>query len=125
MDHGRTLLKINYEYRNSISMKEIAREILLGLWKVHILHHAAEKPVIGFWMMQELRRHGYDVSPGTLYPLLKRMERHGWLSSKHVQGAGLHAPRGYSLTPKGRKVLKLVRKQVAELWRELNEHAEG
>ena len=105
-------------------MKEIAREILLGLWKVHILHHADEKPVVGFWMMQELRRHGYDVSPGTLYPLLKRMEGHGWLTSKHIRGEGMHAPKGYSLTPKGRKVLKLVRTQVAELWRELNEHAE-
>ena len=116
------MLRINYGYRNSMDMKEIAREILLGLWKVHILHHAAEKPVVGFWMMQELQRHGYDVSPGTLYPMLKRMERNGWLSSGYVRGKGVHAPRGYSLAPKGRRVLNLVRKQVEELWQELDEH---
>jgi PadR family transcriptional regulator len=36
-------------------MKAVAREILLGLWKVHILHHAAEQPVVGLWMLRELR----------------------------------------------------------------------
>jgi DNA-binding PadR family transcriptional regulator len=54
-------------------MGPLGREILLSLWKIHILHHAAAGPVVGLWMLQELRRHGYDVSPGTIYPLLRRM----------------------------------------------------
>ncbi len=51
-------------------LKALQREILLGFWKVHILHHATEGPVVGQWMLTELRRHGYEVSPGTLYPIL-------------------------------------------------------
>lgn len=51
-------------------MNVATREILLSFRKVHILHHASEKPIHGQWVLTELRRHGYDISPGTLYPLL-------------------------------------------------------
>jgi DNA-binding HxlR family transcriptional regulator len=47
-------------------MHEVDREILLSFWKVHILHHAGEKPIYGQWIISELRRHGYEISPGTL-----------------------------------------------------------
>ena len=57
----------------------IEREILRPLWKVHILHHANEAPIVGYWMLEELREHGYRVSPGTLYPLLKRLVKLDWL----------------------------------------------
>ena len=53
------------------------REILLSFWKVHILHHAREEPIHGQWVLTELRRHGYEISPGTLYPLLHRMQQIG------------------------------------------------
>ena len=51
----------------------LRREILLAFWKVHILHHAAEGTIYGQGILEELRHHGYSVSPGTIYPLLKRM----------------------------------------------------
>ena len=95
-------------------MKSINREILLAFWKVHILHHAAERPVVGNWMLKELRHHGYDASPGTLYPLLARMEAHGWLSST-VTGRGPKAPRSYRLTAEGAAVLAVVKRQIGEL----------
>lgn len=98
-----------------MNQKAVQREILLSLWKIHILHHADEGPIIGQWMLHELREHGYEVSPGTLYPLLKRMERHGWLRSQADPKAGPKAPRSYRLTAEGRKVLKLVLRQVKEL----------
>lgn len=101
--------------------KVITREILLGFWKVHILHHAAEQPVVGQWMLAELRHHGYDISPGTLYPLLKRLERNGWLKCETAVGAGPRAPRFYRLTPLGRAVLDVVREMVAELYGEISE----
>lgn len=97
----------------------VTREILLAFWKVHILHHAAEGPVYGQWMMSELRRHGYDISPGTLYPLLRRMEQHGWLRRKPGKDAGPRARKNYILTAEGRKVLRLVRNQVEEMHREV------
>lgn len=103
----------------------LAREILLAFWKVHILHHAAEGSIYGQWVLEELRRHGYDLSPGTLYPLLKRMEAHGWLKAKERAGTGKsHARREYRLTPAGRRILKQLRAQVAELHHEVvEEHA--
>lgn len=101
--------------------KAVNREILLGFWKVHILHHAAEGPLIGQWMLRELRRHGYDVSPGTLYPMLKRMEESGWLRSETDPGRGPKAARRYYLTDKGQAVLDHVGRQVEELRRELTE----
>lgn len=101
-------------------MTTINKEILLGFWKVHILHHAAEGPVVGQWMLTELRRHGYNVSPGTLYPMLKRMEAHGWLRSETDQSRGPKAPRRYHLTDKGLSVLIHVKKQFGEMRRELD-----
>jgi len=62
-------------------MEKVNREILLSFWKVHILHHAEKQAVYGQWMLDELRRHGYKLSPGTLYPMLERMEEYGWLKS--------------------------------------------
>jgi PadR family transcriptional regulator PadR len=102
-------------------LKQVTREILLGFWKVHILHHADEAPVIGQWMLAELRRHGYDISPGTLYPLLKRMERSGWLRCRTAPDAGPRSPRYYTLTPLGRSVLAIVRTMVVELHHEIVE----
>lgn len=100
-------------------MNPVTREILLAFWKVHILHHAAEVPVYGQWMMTELRRHGYDISPGTLYPLLQRMERHGWLRRQASKDSSPRARKNYLLTAEGQRVLRMVRKQVEEMHREV------
>ena len=96
----------------------VDREIRLALWKIHVLHHAAERPVYGLWLMRELAEHGYAVSPGTLYPMLSRMERNGWLRS---MGAGAaNARRSYRITSKGAAVLEELRGHIGELKRELD-----
>lgn len=100
------------------NMKAIQREILLSFWKIHILHHAAEGSVVGQWMLKELRHHGYEVSPGTLYPLLHRMERLGWLRSEADESGGLKAKRSFYATETGKNVLSLVLKQMRELQEE-------
>jgi len=101
------------------STKEVSREILLSFWKVHVLHHAREAPLHGQWMLDELRHHGYSISPGTLYPLLARMERIGWLKSKTDRRGGPRARRNYRLTAEGQKVLAHVRQQIQELYDEV------
>jgi PadR family transcriptional regulator PadR len=114
------LLNNDYQYRPSIIlMKELEREVLLSFWKVHILHHAGEMPLHGQWVILELRRHGYEISAGTLYPLLHRMERLGWLKSKADPDGGKRARRDYQLTPKGRKVLQVLREHIRELHEEV------
>ena len=70
-------------------------------------------------MLKELREHGYEISPGTLYPLLQRMERLGWLRSKSDPTGGKRARKDYRLTPEGRKVLELIRVQIRELYDEV------
>lgn len=95
------------------------REVLLAFWKVHILCHASEKPLYGQWMLRELRHHGYEVSPGTLYPILHRMARLGWIQEAEATAQKSKARKLYTITPLGTDMLDIIRHQLAELLREL------
>src|SRR3954470_18212753 len=95
----------------------VVREFLLGFWKIHILHHAEEQGVYGQWMLEELQRHGYRLSPGTLYPLLARMARRGWLRATEPRRS--RDARVYRITPAGADVLKRLRTSLAELQHEV------
>ena len=61
-------------------------DLLSGFVRVHVLHHAVEGEIYGHWMIEELARHGYKLSPGTLYPMLHAMEEKGYLVSREDQG---------------------------------------
>jgi len=100
-------------------METLMREILFAFWKIHILHHAAGGPVYGQWVITELRRHGYEISPGTPYPLLQRMERHGWLSCVKEARGGPRARKDYHLTREGQRALEIIRERIEELYREV------
>ena len=96
----------------------IAREFLLAFWKIHILHHAADgRGIYGQWMLEELNHHGYRLSPGTLYPILARMERRGWLRA--AAPARSKAARVYRLTPRGEDVLNQLLASLDELYGEV------
>jgi DNA-binding PadR family transcriptional regulator len=95
----------------------VTREFLLAFWKIHILYHAEEEGVYGHWMLEELHRHGYRLSPGTLYPLLARMARHGWIRA--AKQARSREARVYRITPEGSEVLKRLRASLAELQHEV------
>jgi PadR family transcriptional regulator, regulatory protein PadR len=94
------------------------QELLKGLIRLHILHHAAEEEFYGQWMIHELARHGYTLSPGTLYPMLHAMERRGYLKSKKEQN-GRTFRRLYRATALGREANRLAKIQVRELIGEL------
>jgi PadR family transcriptional regulator PadR len=96
------------------------KDLLSGLIRLHILHHAVEGELYGQWMIEELARHGYKLSPGTLYPMLHALERQGLLKSR-MQGIGRRARRLYRATPKGRKALAAAKHRVRELFGELIE----
>ena len=97
----------------------LVREVFLAFWKIHILHHAQEHPIYGQWMLEELGHHGFSLSPGTLDPLLARMERHGWLKGRREPGASIKAKREYVLTKQGARALTRIREQLVELHREV------
>jgi DNA-binding PadR family transcriptional regulator len=94
------------------------RNLYNGLIRLHILHHAAESPIFGQWMIDELARHGYRLSAGTLYPLLHGMQRQGYLKSQMTQKDG-RTRRVYRATPLGRKALATARQRVRELFGEM------
>ena len=96
------------------------REFVSGFIRLHILHHAAQEPLVGFWMIEELRRHGYEMSPGTIYPLLHSLQKKGYLS---VEGKrdGRRAWREYSATKEGKRVLNAAKRKLRELFHELIE----
>jgi PadR family transcriptional regulator, regulatory protein PadR len=93
------------------------QELLSGLVRLHVLHHAAEGDIYGNWMIEELARHGYKISPGTLYPMLHALERKGYLSSR-MEYAGRSRRRMYSATPYGIEALQIAREKLQELVRE-------
>lgn len=91
-----------------------------GLIRLHVLHHAAQEPVFGLGIIEELRHHGYALSPGTLYPMLHGMERKGYLSSRQEQ-AGRRQRRIYEITRLGQQALADAKLKVRELFGELME----
>src|SRR5438876_8733667 len=96
------------------------RNLYTGLIRLHLLHHAAESPIFGQWMIDELGRHGYRLSAGTLYPILHGMERQGYLKSQTTQKNGRNR-RVYRATLLGRKALGTARQRVQELFGEMFE----
>lgn len=94
------------------------RDLYAGLIRLHVLHHAAEAPIYGQAMIEELGRHGYQLSPGTLYPILHGLEKKGYLASAQSR-AGRVSRRMYRITPQGRRVLASAKRKVRELFGEL------
>lgn len=94
------------------------QELLAGLVRLHILHHATEGELYGQWMIEELARHGYRMSPGTLYPLLHGLEKRGYLASRRER-AGRSMRRLYRATPLGRAALEEAKDKVRELFSEI------
>lgn len=97
-----------------------ARQLYSGLIRLHILHHATKEGIFGLAMIEELARHGYKLSPGTLYPVLHGLEENGLLRSNPQCFAG-KIRRVYRATPAGQRVLKSAKRQVRELFGELFE----
>jgi len=95
------------------------RDFFLGFIRLHILHHAAQEPIFGLDMIRELARHGYDLSPGTLYPILHGLERDGLLESEK-QIVGGKARKYYRATKAGKKRLAEALVKVRELIQEID-----
>jgi DNA-binding PadR family transcriptional regulator len=96
------------------------KEFFLGFVKLHIVYHASHAPVFGLQLIHELARHGYNLSPGTLYPTLSKLERDGYLrcEKKLVNGK---IRKYYAATPRGKQALKEARAKIAELVTEVIE----
>jgi PadR family transcriptional regulator, regulatory protein PadR len=99
------------------------RHLYSGLVRLHILHHAVRGDVFGMGLMEELRRHGYRLSAGTLYPILHGMEKSGYLVSR-LESVDGRQRRVYTATRLGEETLLSGKDRVRELYRELLEKDE-
>jgi DNA-binding PadR family transcriptional regulator len=96
------------------------RDLLGGLIRLHVLHHASREPIFGVGIMDELAHHGYKLSAGTLYPILHGLEKSGYLVST-VEQTGSRQRRTYTATEEGLAALTAAKAKVWELFRELFE----
>jgi DNA-binding PadR family transcriptional regulator len=96
------------------------RFLYAALIRLHVLHHAAHAPVYGLALIEELARHGYRLSAGTLYPILHGLEAKGYLTSAQRR-VGKTMRRVYRATPAGRRALRSAKAKVSELFGELFE----
>ncbi|MBV9776567.1 MAG: helix-turn-helix transcriptional regulator [Acetobacteraceae bacterium] len=96
-------------------------DLLAGFVRIHVLHHAAEGEVYGQWLIEELARHGYRISPGTLYPMLQAMEDRGYLTSREDSDGRLGRRRKvYTATKEGQRGLEVARERLRELTGEVS-----
>jgi DNA-binding PadR family transcriptional regulator len=96
------------------------RDLYSGLIRLHILHHAVREPIFGLGIIEELSRHGYKLSAGTLYPLLHGLEQRQYLVSSE-QRNGRQFRKVYRATRLGRAALREAREKMRELFGELFE----
>jgi PadR family transcriptional regulator len=96
------------------------KDLYSGLIRLHVLHHACDEAIFGLDMIEELARHGYKMSPGTMYPILHSLEKRGYLKSSDFR-SGRVRRRMYRATASGRQALKAAKQKVRELFGELIE----
>jgi DNA-binding PadR family transcriptional regulator len=97
---------------------EIIREFFLGFIKIHILYHASLGSIYGMELIEELQRHGYQVSPGLIYPTLHSLEKNEYLQKeKRVVNGKVRIY--YNITSEGVYILKEAKLKIRELVEEV------
>ncbi|MDD3581727.1 MAG: PadR family transcriptional regulator [Desulfobacca sp.] len=96
----------------------IYQTCLQGMLKIIILHQAAKGPFYGLAFSKFMQGLGYNISPGSLYPLLHGMEKEGLLSSYTYMIQG-RIRKYYELSDQGRACLVKVQNQLAGLVQEI------
>lgn len=103
---------------------DLIKHFFGGFVRLHILYHAAKEEICGVDMIEELGRHGYELSPGTLYPILHQLEKDAYLTCQKQVLAGRQR-KNYRITAAGRKLLREARKKLKELAGEVIEDRDG
>ncbi len=93
---------------------DVLRHLFLGFIRLHILYHTAKESICGVELMEELEHHGYDVGPGTLYPMLHQMQTAGLIRSTDQVVNGKRR-KNFWATSAGKKLLAEARAKLREL----------
>ena len=89
-----------------------------GTLDMLILQILSLEPAHGYGIAQRLEqisRSVVQVNQGSLYPALHRLEQKGWLQSTWKQSETGREAKFYSLTPSGRRQLKIEKDSWARL----------
>lgn len=92
----------------------VVGDVLRGFARIYVLRRAAEGPVYGLVLLEELQRRGYALGPGTLYPLLHGLEDQGLLAREN-RIVGGRVRKYYVLTPAGARTLADARSKIQGL----------
>src|SRR5262245_59715847 len=103
---------------DTMARDDLLKHFYGGFIRLHILYHAANETICGIQMIRELRRHGYRIGPGTLYPMLHQLEEHGYLRSKE-QIVGGKRRKNYTITKKGIRLMDNAKVKLKELLSEV------
>lgn len=107
-----------------IMANHVLKHLFTGFVRLHVLYHAGKQPVCGVELMEELRHHGYKIGPGTLYPVLHKLEEAGLLRGKDEVVGGKRR-KNFRTTARGRKLLAEAREKLAELASEIVEERDA
>ena len=106
-----------------MAANDLLKHFFGGFVRLHVLYHATKEPIFGVEMIEELARHGYRLSPGTLYPILHELSESGYLTCEDEVVNGKRR-KNYRATKKGEKLLKEAREKLKELFAEVVEDEE-
>jgi DNA-binding PadR family transcriptional regulator len=119
-DIGRQYRRPSFRFRAPMLSEDLLHHFFGGFVRLHILYHADKEPICGVELIEELGRHGYRLSPGTLYPILHELEAGRYLKCDHVVVAGRRR-KNYRITARGRRLLAQAREKLRELFSEVVE----
>ena len=109
----------------SIKDSKIEAEMNRGFLQIMVLL-ALETPMYGYMMLRFIEKIGYSVEENTLYPILRRLEKNGWLSSRWDVEHD-RPKKYYEITDEGKiirkKLLSIRQKQngvISKLLKEVN-----
>lgn len=100
------------------NQKQISQAFWQGMVKLVVLHQAGLAPLYGGRLSKYLRNQGYDISPGSLYPMLHGLEKMAFLRSRIKIFKG-RVRKYYELTPEGRACLEILRQELGGIVREV------
>jgi DNA-binding PadR family transcriptional regulator len=92
--------------------REMMHSFWQGMLRVFILHQAGQSPIYGGKLKKQLQEWGYELSPGSLYPLLHALEKANLLHSRVKIFKG-RARKYYDLTDQGRVLLAELQEELA------------
>ena len=98
----------------SIKDSKIEAEMNRGFLQIMVLL-ALETPMYGYMMLRFIEEIGYSVEENTLYPMLRRLEENGWLSSRWDVEHD-RPKKYYVITEEG----KIVRNKLLSIWQKQN-----